>query len=114
MVTSRGLRPPFFLPKFNADQRFGFFLSVLQTEQLRQSDPMPHPQLPRIRFLMIFIKANMNIARSTAEMMIVASINHLHSECDPDEVYGKRAKPCDHALPDHDSGRPFCAEFALY
>lgn len=74
MVTSRGLRPPFFLLKFNADQRFGFFLSVLHAEQLRQSEPMPHPQSPRIRFLMIFTKANTNIARSTIEMMIVASM----------------------------------------
>lgn len=114
MVTSRGLRPPFFLPKFNADQRLGFFLSILHPEQLRQSDPMPHPQLPRIRFLMIFIKANTNIARSIAEIMIVASMDHLHSESDPDEVYGKRAEPCDHALPYHDACRPFCTKFALY
>jgi len=114
MVTSRGLRPPFFLPKFNADQRLGFFLSVLHPEQLRQSDPMPHPQSPRIRFLMIFTRANMNIARSAIEMMIVASINNLHSESDPDEVYGKRAEPCDHALPYYNACSPFCAKFTFY
>ena len=96
------------------DQRFGFFLSALHAEQLRQFDPMPHPQSPCIRFLMIFTRANTNIARSTIEMMIVASINHLHSESDPDEIYDKRAEPCDHALPYHNADSPFCAEFALY
>ena len=51
-----------------------FFLSALQAEQLRQSEPIPHPQSPRIRFLMILVSANMNIAKSRTEIMIVASI----------------------------------------
>ncbi len=51
-----------------------FFLSALQAEQLRQSEPIPHPQSPRIRFLMILVSANMNIARSKTAIMIVANI----------------------------------------
>ena len=51
-----------------------FFLSALHAEQLRQSEPMPHPQSPRIRFLMMLTKANMNIAIRRTEIMILAAI----------------------------------------
>ena len=50
------------------------FEFVLHAEQLEQSEHMPHPQSPRIRFLMILVSANMNIAKSRTEIMIVASI----------------------------------------
>ena len=56
----------------------------------------------------------MNIARRITEIMIVASINHLHSESDPDKIDGERAEPSDHALPYHNACSPFCAEFTLY
>ena len=51
-----------------------FFLSALQAEQFRQSEHIPHPQSPRLCFLMMFARANMNIARSRTAIMMVAAI----------------------------------------
>jgi len=46
----------------------------LHAEQLEQSELIPHPQSPRLRFLMILAKANMNIATSKTAIIMVAAI----------------------------------------
>ena len=55
-------------------RHLSIFLFALHVEQFRQSEHLPHPQPPRIRFLMIVTKADMNIARSRTAIMMVAAI----------------------------------------